>query len=114
MRSTPELMQAPDIIAVAARHGAVRGGGHAGSFHRPVERLDIVWLLRALDGLPQAHADPALGGSGRARGLPGTRWGELAVRARSPCADADAVTKIAAIDTSPEGAGAAGPGASPP
>jgi glutamate dehydrogenase len=50
---TPELMQAPDIIAVAAAtQRPVEEVTRA--FHRLGERLDIVWLLRALDGLPQA------------------------------------------------------------
>jgi glutamate dehydrogenase len=49
---TPELMQAPDIIAVAEYTGrAVEDVTHA--FHVLAERLDVVWLLGALDDLPQ-------------------------------------------------------------
>jgi glutamate dehydrogenase len=49
---SPELMQAPDIIAVAEQ------SGHeveevARAFHALAARLDIVWLLGALDELPQ-------------------------------------------------------------
>ena len=51
-RSRPELMQAPDIIAVAERTGrAVEDVTRA--FHTLAARLDIVWLLGALDELPQ-------------------------------------------------------------
>ena len=49
---TPELMQAPDIIAVAAGTGwEVEDVTRA--FHALASRLDIVWLLGALDELPQ-------------------------------------------------------------
>ena len=49
----PELMQAPDIIAVAqAAERPVEQVTRA--FHRLGERLDVVWLLGALDELPQA------------------------------------------------------------
>jgi glutamate dehydrogenase len=49
---TPELMQAPDIIAVAEHTGAaVEDVTRA--YHVLAERLDIVWLLGALDELPQ-------------------------------------------------------------
>jgi glutamate dehydrogenase len=49
---TPELMRAPDIIAVADDTGrAVEDVTRA--FHALAERLDIVWLLGALDDLPQ-------------------------------------------------------------
>ena len=49
---TPELMQAPDIIAVAERTGRpVEAVARA--FHALAARLDIVWLLGALDELPQ-------------------------------------------------------------
>jgi glutamate dehydrogenase len=49
---TPELMQAPDIIAVAEHTGAsVEEVTRA--YHALAERLDIVWLLGALDELPQ-------------------------------------------------------------
>jgi glutamate dehydrogenase len=45
-------MQAPDIIAVAERSGwEVEDVTRA--FHTLAERLDIVWLLTALDDLPQ-------------------------------------------------------------
>jgi glutamate dehydrogenase len=47
-----ELMQAPDIIAVAERSGwEVEDVTRA--FHTLAERLDIVWLMGALDELPQ-------------------------------------------------------------
>jgi glutamate dehydrogenase len=49
---TPELMQAPNIIAVAERtERPVEEVTRA--FHRLAGRLDIVWLLGALDDLPQ-------------------------------------------------------------
>jgi NAD-specific glutamate dehydrogenase len=49
---TPELMQAPDVIAVAEGTGwPVEDVTHA--FHALVSRLDVVWLLGALDELPQ-------------------------------------------------------------
>jgi glutamate dehydrogenase len=49
---TPELMQAPDILAVAEDTGRpVEEVTHA--FHELAARLDIVWLLGALDELPQ-------------------------------------------------------------
>jgi len=49
---TPELMQAPDIIGVAEHTGApVEHVARA--YHALAERLDIVWLLGALDDLPQ-------------------------------------------------------------
>jgi glutamate dehydrogenase len=45
-------MQAPDIIAVAEQTGRpVESVAHA--FHALAARLDIVWLLGALDELPQ-------------------------------------------------------------
>jgi glutamate dehydrogenase len=48
----PELMQAPDIIAVARHTG--RGVEEvARAYHALAERLDIVWLLGALEELPQ-------------------------------------------------------------
>ena len=48
----PELMQAPDIIAVAERTGrAVEDVTRA--FHALAARLEVVWLLGALDELPQ-------------------------------------------------------------
>jgi glutamate dehydrogenase len=50
---SPELMQALDIIAVAEDTGsAVEDVTRA--FHALAERLDVVWLLGALDELPQA------------------------------------------------------------
>jgi glutamate dehydrogenase len=50
--SMPELMHAPDIIAVAEATGsAVEDVARA--FHALAERLEIVWLLGALDALPQ-------------------------------------------------------------
>jgi len=49
---TAELMQAPDIISVAERTGRpVEAVARA--FHALAARLDIVWLLGALDDLPQ-------------------------------------------------------------
>jgi glutamate dehydrogenase len=49
---TPELMPAPDIIAVAAETGrSVETVARA--FHALTARLDLVWLLGALDELPQ-------------------------------------------------------------
>jgi glutamate dehydrogenase len=49
---TPELMQAPDAIGVAERTGRpVEDVTRA--FHRLAAKLDIVWLLGALDDLPQ-------------------------------------------------------------
>src|SRR5215218_2031049 len=49
---TPELMQAPDIISVADQSGrAVEEVARA--FHALAARLDLVWLLGALDELPQ-------------------------------------------------------------
>jgi glutamate dehydrogenase len=49
---TPELMQAPDVIAVAEGTGwPVEDVTRA--FHALVSRLDVVWLLGALDELPQ-------------------------------------------------------------
>ena len=49
---TPELMQAPDMIAVAEHTGRpVEDVTRA--FHALAARLDIVWLLGALDELPQ-------------------------------------------------------------
>jgi glutamate dehydrogenase len=49
---TPELMQAPDVIAVAEHTGwPVEDVTRA--FHALVSRLDVVWLLGALDELPQ-------------------------------------------------------------
>jgi len=48
----PELMHAPDIIAVAEATGsAVEDVARA--FHALAERLEIGWLLGALDALPQ-------------------------------------------------------------
>jgi glutamate dehydrogenase len=48
----PELMQAPDIIAVAKDTGwAVEDVTRA--YHALAARLEIVWLLGALDALPQ-------------------------------------------------------------
>ena len=48
----PELMQAPDIIAVAQHTGrAVEDVTRA--YHVLAERLDIVWLLGALEELTQ-------------------------------------------------------------
>jgi glutamate dehydrogenase len=49
----PELMQAPDIIAVAEQTGAPVQEV-AAAYHALAERLDIVWLLGALDELPQS------------------------------------------------------------
>jgi glutamate dehydrogenase len=49
---TTELMQAPDIIAVAESSGRpVETVARA--FHALAARLDLVWLLGALDDLPQ-------------------------------------------------------------
>jgi glutamate dehydrogenase len=48
----PELMQAPDIIAVAQHTGwGIEDVTRA--FHALAARLEIVWLLGALDELPQ-------------------------------------------------------------
>jgi glutamate dehydrogenase len=49
---TPELMQAPDILGVAEHTGAAVEDV-ARAYHALAERLDIVWLLGALDELPQ-------------------------------------------------------------
>jgi glutamate dehydrogenase len=49
---TPELMQAPDIIGVAEHTGATVEDV-ARAYHALAERLHIVWLLGALDDLPQ-------------------------------------------------------------
>ena len=48
----PELIQAPDMIAVAEQTGRpVEAVAQA--FHALAVRLDVVWLLSALDELPQ-------------------------------------------------------------
>ncbi len=49
---TTELMQAPDIISVAKRTDRPVDSV-AQAFHALAARLDIVWLLGALDDLPQ-------------------------------------------------------------
>ncbi len=49
----PELMTAPDIIAVAGQTGR-SVEDVARTYHALASRLDIVWLLGALDDLPQA------------------------------------------------------------
>jgi glutamate dehydrogenase len=49
---TPELMRAPDIIHVA-QHTGRPVEEVTSAFHALAERLDIVWLLGALDELPQ-------------------------------------------------------------
>jgi glutamate dehydrogenase len=48
----PELMHAPDIISVAERAGR-RVETVARVFHALAVRLDLIWLLGALDELPQ-------------------------------------------------------------
>ena len=77
----PELMQAPDIIAVA-RHTGREVEEVTRAYHVLAERLDIVWLLGSLEELPAADAHAALGGPGRARGLPRRARGAGALRAR--------------------------------
>jgi len=50
---TPELMEAPDMIAVAQQTGRpVETVARA--FHALTTRLDVAWLLGALDELPQS------------------------------------------------------------
>ena len=49
----PELMQAPDIIAVAAATRAARWRTSRARTTCSAQRLDIVWLLGALDELTQ-------------------------------------------------------------
>jgi glutamate dehydrogenase len=50
---TPELMQAPDIVSVAKRTGRPVETV-AQVFHALAARLDLTWLLGALDELPQS------------------------------------------------------------
>ncbi len=82
---TPELMQAPDIIAVAEQAGrTVEEVTRA--FHALAARLDIVWLLSALDELPQPTRTQ--------------RWAVQAVR--EDCLDALAeLARCALLDAAP-------------
>ncbi len=82
----PELMQAPDIIAVAEHTGwAVEDVTRA--FHALAARLEIVWLLSALDELPQPTRTQ--------------RWAVQAVR--EDCLEALAELARCAIDHAEEG-----------
>jgi glutamate dehydrogenase len=86
---TPELMQAPDIISVARQSGRpVETVAHA--FHRLADRLDLVWLLGALDELPQSTRTQ--------------RWAVQAVR--EDCLDALAELARGALLEAAEGADA--------
>jgi glutamate dehydrogenase len=81
----PELMQAPDIIAVAEHTGRpVEAVTRA--FHRLGARLDIVWLLNALDALPQPTRTQ--------------RWAVQAVR--EDCMDALAHLARCALGAAPD------------
>jgi glutamate dehydrogenase len=87
---TPELMQAPDIIGVAEHTGApVEDVARA--YHALAERLDIVWLLGALDELPQPTRTQ--------------RWAVQAVR--EDCLEALAELARCALDTAAAGQDAA-------
>jgi glutamate dehydrogenase len=82
----PELMQAPDIIAVAQSTGwAVEDVTRA--FHALAARLEIVWLLGALDELPQPTRTQ--------------RWAVQAVR--EDCLEALAELARCALATAEEG-----------
>ena len=82
---TPELMQAPDVIGVAERTGRpVEDVTRA--FHRLAAELDIVWLLGALDDLPQPTRTQ--------------RWAVQAVR--EDCLDALAELACCALEQVPE------------
>ena len=78
---TPELMQAPDIIAVAEDTAARWRTSRARSTSSAA-RLDIVWLLGALDELPQPTRTQ--------------RWAVQAVR--EDCLDALAELARCALD----------------
>ena len=81
---TPELMQATDVIAVAERTGRpVEDVTRA--FHRLAAELDVVWLLGALDDLPQSTRTQ--------------RWAVQAVR--EDCLDALADLATCALDRTP-------------
>jgi glutamate dehydrogenase len=82
----PELVQAPDIITVAQATG--RPVEHVlRAFHRLGERLDVIWLLGALDGLPQTTRTQ--------------RWAVQAVR--EDCLDAIAeLARGALLEAAPE------------
>ena len=83
---TPELMQAPDVIGVAERTGRpVEDVTRA--FHRLAAELDIVWLLGALDDLPQPTRTQ--------------RWAVQAVR--EDCLDALADLAMCALERGPRG-----------
>jgi glutamate dehydrogenase len=83
---SPELMQAPDIIAVAESTGwPVEDVTRA--FHALGARLDIVWLLAALDDLPQPTRTQ--------------RWAAQAVR--EDCLDALAELARCALSAAEEG-----------
>ncbi len=85
---TPELMQAPDIIAVAEDTGRpVEDVTRV--FHELAARLDIVWLLGALDELPQPTRTQ--------------RWAVQAVR--EDCLDALAQLARSALTSGSAGAG---------
>jgi glutamate dehydrogenase len=85
-----ELMQAPDIIAVAEHTGwAVEDVARA--FHALAARLEIVWLLGALDDLPQPTRTQ--------------RWAVQAVR--EDCLEALAALAHSALATAEEGQDAA-------
>ncbi len=82
---TPELMQAPDVIGVAERTGRpVEDVTRA--FHRLAAELDIVWLLGALDDLPQPTRTQ--------------RWAVQAVR--EDCLDALAELACCALEKVPD------------
>ncbi|HYI19542.1 MAG TPA: NAD-glutamate dehydrogenase [Solirubrobacteraceae bacterium] len=82
---TPELMQAPDVIGVAQRAGRpVEDVTRA--FHRLAARLDIVWILGALDDLPQPTRTQ--------------RWAVQAVR--EDCLDALADLATCALEHFPD------------
>ncbi|MGI8778754.1 MAG: NAD-glutamate dehydrogenase [Solirubrobacteraceae bacterium] len=89
---TPELIQAPDIIAVAEHTGQTMEAVTR-AFHALAARLDVVWLLGALDDLPQPT---------RTR-----RWAVQAVR--EDCLDAlTGLARCALVDAAPgQGAEAA-------
>jgi glutamate dehydrogenase len=86
----PELMQAPDIIAVAA-HTERAVEDVARAYHALAGRLDVVWLLGALNDLPQP-----------------TRTQRWAVQAVSEdCLDALAELARCALVNAPDGQDAA-------
>jgi glutamate dehydrogenase len=83
---TSELMLAPDIIAVAQQaERPVEAVAEA--FHALAVRLDVIWLLGALDDLPQSTRTQ--------------RWAVQAVR--EDCLDALAALACAALNEAPAG-----------